>query len=67
MPVCPFSQYVDCADHPVGPLTALETEAPVYRTAAICMMAGYMLKTICHCLLWFYVSVRFSSSVTLTS
>jgi hypothetical protein len=52
-----LSQDVDCADRPVGPLTALESEAPVYRTAAICMMAGYLLKTICHCLLWFYVSV----------
>jgi len=37
-------------------MTALAEEAPRYNTAAYCMMAGYILKTICHGLLWFYVS-----------
>jgi len=46
----------DGANPPVGPMTALAEEAPRYNTAAYCMMAGYILKTICHGLLWFYVS-----------
>lgn len=44
-----------CVGNIVGPLTALESEAPRYQTAAYCMMAGYILKTICHGLLWFYM------------
>ncbi|WVR07058.1 hypothetical protein IAU60_004097 [Kwoniella sp. DSM 27419] len=44
-----------CVGNIVGPLTALEHEAPRYQTAAYSMMAGYILKTVCHCLLWFYM------------
>lgn len=52
---CIFIGY--CVGNIIGPLTALESEAPRYQTAAYSMMAGYILKTICHGLLWFYVSV----------
>lgn len=50
---CIFVGY--CVGNIVGPLTALESEAPKYQTAAYCMLAGYLLKTICHCTLWFYM------------
>ncbi|KAK8846885.1 hypothetical protein IAR55_005975 [Kwoniella newhampshirensis] len=42
-----------CVGNIVGPLTALESEAPRYQTAAYCMMGGYILKTICHGSLWY--------------
>lgn len=44
-------------------MTALDAEKPRYNTAAYCMMAGYILKTICHGLLWFYVSTSATCSV----
>ncbi|ORX33310.1 major facilitator superfamily domain-containing protein [Kockovaella imperatae] len=50
---CVFIAY--CVGNIVGPMTALESEAPRYQTAAYCMMAGYILKTVCHCLLWIYM------------
>jgi len=50
---CIFIGY--CVGNIVGPLTALESEAPRYQTAAYCMLAGYVLKTICHCTLWWYM------------
>lgn len=51
---CIFIAY--CLGNIVGPMTALDNEKPRYQTAAYCMMAGYILKTICHGLLWIYVS-----------
>ncbi|WRT66392.1 uncharacterized protein IL334_003348 [Kwoniella shivajii] len=50
---CIFVAY--CVGNIVGPLTALDSEAPRYQTAAYCMMAGYILKTICHGCLWVYM------------
>jgi hypothetical protein len=50
---CIFIGY--CVGNIVGPLTAIESEAPRYQTAAYCMMAGYILKTLCHGALWFYM------------
>jgi cyanate permease len=44
-----------CVGNIVGPLCVLPEEKPVYRSAAYAMLAGYAAKTVCHCLLGWYM------------
>jgi hypothetical protein len=44
-----------CAGNAAGPSFVYEKEAPRYNSAAYAMLGGYLGKTICHCILGYYM------------
>lgn len=42
-----------CVGNLLGPQFVFESEKPRYISGAYAMMAGYIAKTVAHCLLWF--------------